>query len=127
MQTKPALFTLSLLSSFLSSQLCTAAVLADPHTAPVHDTNRAVVAAIDSSTQHPAIAYAIDLGYLQLEAETCLPLGPAQQTITQLYAAKRPLSTAEAATLSFSWRQIQHYRAAAGKAGASAICYYVAR
>lgn len=120
MQIKPALLTLSL----LSSQLGAAAVLADPHTAPA---NTRVTIASTNSAQHPAVAYAIDLGYLQLEAETCLPLGPAQQTITRLLAGKQPLSTADAATLSFSWRQIQHHRAEAGKPHSAAVCYYIAR
>jgi hypothetical protein len=69
----------------------------------------------------------VDLGYFKLEAETCMPLGPAQQTINQLIAATGRLSTAEAASLSFSWRQIQHYRADASKSRLTTLCYYIAR
>ena len=94
----------------LAGPLCSAAVLVDT-VKPVahHETTRATTDTFD-------------LGYFKLEGESCLPLGPAQYTITQLLQTRR-LSTADAAALTFSWRQIQHHRAEASKL-TTAQCYY---
>ncbi len=68
----------------------------------------------------------IDAGYFKLQSEACVPLGPAQQTVMRITGLNRQLSTADAATLSFSWRQIQHYRVENVSPHSRAQCYYFA-
>lgn len=102
-----------LMLALASASWCSAAVLIDVAQPVVHN-DTAPKVAIDT----------FDLGYFKLESESCLPLGPAQYTITQLLQSRR-LSTADAAALTFSWRQIQHHRAEAGKL-ATVQCYYSA-
>ncbi len=68
----------------------------------------------------------LDGGYFKLEQEACLPPGPARQTVMRIIGTGRQASVADMATLSFSWRQIQHYRAEAVPVCNPPQCYYFA-
>ena len=99
--------------------------------AAVHSDNQMLMGAtITSPKLHArkqawsAAADTIDSGYFKLQAEPCLPLGPAQQTVMRIAGSHPQLDTAEAAMLSDSWRQIQHYRAKTESPRRRPQCYY---
>jgi hypothetical protein len=111
--------TARLLVAWLITPACNAAVLdALPLTGPSPSTMATTTTS--ALPEQPGI----DLGYLRVEAEACVPLGPAQRSITEWAASTHALTTREALLLNFNWRQIQHYRADHGSA--HELCYYPA-
>jgi hypothetical protein len=109
--------------ALLWSQQGNAAVLADLHPLEPFSTPLNTTVPNPGVTQ-PASSQPYDLGYFTVETESCLPLGPAVDTITALITNVRALTTQEAAALSYHWRQVQHHKAESVQL--AALCHYSA-
>jgi hypothetical protein len=113
------LWTLAL----LWSQQGNAAVLVDLHPLEPFSTHLHTTVPNPGVTQ-PASSPPYDLGYFTVETESCVPLGPAADTITALITNVRTLTTQETAALSYHWRQVQHHKAESAQA--ALLCHYIA-
>lgn len=109
--------------ALLWSQHGNAAVLADDsplEAAAIHVHSTAPSLDTDQSPVY-------DLGYFTLEAESCLPLGPAAATITAFLRSTRAFTTRDAAALGYHWRQVQHHKAESARLQQAPQCFYIAQ